>query len=338
MFAATPRELGHIHEYAERYSELSLSTLTHIEHQGFEMPIQQLSLGSSHPTAPCLILTGSIHGVERIGSQIILAFIRSLLKRRQWDSQLNDTLNKIRILTVPVVNPWGVALKTRSNHRGVDLMRNAPINASNPRYQLYAGQSISPKLPWYRGNSAKMEQELIAVSSSILKTTQSASSTIVLDLHSGFGTRDRLWFPFAHHNRPPETLHQFYLIYSQFRKSFPHYELYQFEPQWHQYTTHGDFWDWMYLRHYQQSTSPFVPLTLELGSWLWVKKNPMQLLSFSQLFHPTKPHRIKRVQRRHSTLLSYLMQVLYNELLTQVNDNDRLMLTKKAKKLWYPSY
>ncbi|GAL36591.1 zinc carboxypeptidase-related protein [Vibrio maritimus] len=107
MFAATPRELGHIQEYAERYSELSLSTLTHIKHQGVEMPIQQLSFGSSHPSAPCLILTGSIHGVERIGSQIILAFIRSLLKRRQWDSQLNDTLNKIRILTVPVVNPWG---------------------------------------------------------------------------------------------------------------------------------------------------------------------------------------------------------------------------------------
>lgn len=182
-----------------------------------------------------------------------------------------------------------------------------------------------------------MEQELTALSNCILQATQTASSTIVLDVHSGFGTRDRLWFPFAHHNRPPETLHQFYLIYSKFRKSFPHYELYQFEPQWHQYTTHGDFWDWMYLQHYQQSTSPFVPLTLELGSWLWVKKNPMQLLRFSQLFHPTKPHRVKRVQRRHGTLLSYLMQVLYNELLTQISHNDRDILTKKANKLWYPS-
>lgn len=108
MFAATPRELGHIQDFAERYPELSLTTLTRIEHQGFEMPLQRLSMGSQDPTAPCLILTGSIHGVERIGSQIILAFIKSLLKRRHWDSQLNDTLNKIQVLTVPVVNPWGV--------------------------------------------------------------------------------------------------------------------------------------------------------------------------------------------------------------------------------------
>lgn len=337
MFVATPKELEHIETYAERYDELSLKTLTYIKHGQHEFPVQMLSLGTDKPSAPCLVLTGAIHGVERIGSQIILSFLKSLLRRVEWDLQLKETLNNIKIISIPVVNPWGVALKNRSNHRGVDLMRNAPVHSTNPRYQLYAGQSISSKLPWFRGNPIEMEQELTAVSTSILNLAKKSTATIVLDLHSGFGTRDRLWFPFAHHKQPPNNLHEFYLLYSVFRKSYPHYKLYQFEPQWHQYTTHGDFWDWMHLEHYKESTSPFVPLTLELGSWLWVKKNPMQLLSFSQLFHPTKPHRIKRVERRHSTLLSYLMQVLSNDLLINITDIQQEKLTRKATNLWYPS-
>lgn len=176
--------------------------------------------------------------------------------------------------------------------------------------------------------------ELTHTSNYLLKVSQLASSTIVLDLHSGFGTRDRLWFPFAHHKKPPENLEQYYLLYRLFRKSYPHYELYQFEPQWHQYTTHGDFWDWQFLQHFERSNNNFLPLTLELGSWLWVKKNPMQLLSFSQLFHPTKPHRVKRVQRRHSTLLNYLMQILDNRVLETIDNKEQL--TNKAIKLWYP--
>ncbi|MGV2989362.1 DUF2817 domain-containing protein [Vibrio sp. E150_011] len=337
MFIATPRELRHIEDYAERYSALSLTTLAHIGHGDHNLPLYMLSMGNEDPTAPCLILTGSIHGVEKIGSQIILSFIRNLLKRLQWDKRLSEALDKIKIITVPVVNPWGVALNTRANHNGVDLMRNAPINSHNTKYQLYAGQTISARLPWYRGNPDDMEQELKVLSSHILNISKHARSTIVLDLHIGFGTRDRLWFPFAHHKHPPHNLHQFYLLYSIFRKSYPQYELYQFEPQCHQYTTHGDFWDWMHLKHYETSTNPFVPLTLELGSWLWVKKNPMQLLKFSQLFHPTKPHRIKRVQRRHSALLGYLTQVLDNELLTNMSADEQSRLTKKATKLWYPS-
>lgn len=330
-----PKEIKHIERIAQQESRLTLNTLTQVTHKAQSLPIHSLSFGSPNPSAPCLVLTGAIHGVERIGSQIILAFIKSLLRRVAWDKQLEETLENIKILAVPVVNPWGVANRRRANHNGVDLMRNAPISANNPAHHLYAGQTISSKLPWYRGNPNNMEQELQSLSAYILEHTQQSPTTIVLDLHSGFGARDRLWFPFAHHAKPPDNLHHFYLLYRQFRKSYPHYELYQFEPQWHQYTTHGDFWDWMYQQHYGQSSNHFVPLTLELGSWLWVRKNPLQLLSFSQLFHPTKPHRIKRVQRRHTTLLNYLIQVLANDLIDQHDKTSKAKLTEKAIKLWY---
>lgn len=328
------RELEHIEHLANRHADIELTTLANIKHKAQSFPLYALHVGTKDPNAPTLFLTGSIHGVERIGSQIILAFLENLLKRTAWDVHLNDRLSRMNIISIPVINPWGVHLKTRSNGNGVDLMRNSPIQAKNPKYQLYAGHAFSNKLPWYRGNPNQMEHELIAVSEFILERSKNARSSIILDLHSGFGTRDRLWFPFAHSSQPPDNLHEYYLLYRLFRKSYPQYELYQFEPQWHQYTTHGDFWDWMYQQHFAQSSTHFLPITLELGSWLWVKKNPWQLMRFSELFHPTKPHRVKRVQRRHNPLLNYLIQVLDNDLFPKI-DNEK-ELTEKALKLWYP--
>ncbi|KLN65740.1 DUF2817 domain-containing protein [Vibrio sp. VPAP30] len=338
MIGHIPREIQHVEQLAELFSDhVRLTLLDEVQHQGQSQPLYCIEIGTRDRQAPCLFFTGAIHGVERIGSQIILAFTKSLLRRLEWDQQLQESLARVRIVAVPVVNPWGVALKKRANHNGVDLMRNAPIDSANPTHQLYAGQSFSSVLPWYRGNPNKMEQELQTLSQCVLSNTQHASSTILLDLHSGFGTRDRLWFPYAYSKQPPSHLAHYYLLYKRFRSSYPHYKLYQFEPQWHQYTTHGDFWDWMLIQHKALSSNPFLPLTLELGSWLWVKKNPIQVLKFSQLFHPIKPHRIQRVQRRHSTLLSYLIQVLDNDLLTNMSQSDKEKYREKAKKLWYRS-
>ena len=111
--------------------------------------------------------------------------------------------------------------------------------------------------------------------------------------------------------------------------------LYQFEPQWHQYTTHGDFWDWQVMKNQDNGKHCFLPLTLELGSWLWVKKNPLQLLQFNQLFHPIKPHRVKRVQRRHSTLLDYFIQVLDSDLVVQLSPSEKQKYQRQALKLWF---
>lgn len=337
MISHIPREIQHIEQLTEQFPHhVRLQLLSEITYIDKSQPLYCLEIGNQSDNVPCLFFTGSVHGVERIGSQIILSFIKSLLRRLKWDKQLRQVLEQIRIVAVPVVNPWGVTLKTRANHNGVDLMRNAPVEGRNPKHHLHAGQNIASWLPWYRGDTNNMELELKALANCVLGYSQRASTTILLDIHSGFGTRDRLWFPYAHHKHPPSNLAHYYLLYRLFRKSYPHYELYQFEPQWHQYTTHGDFWDWMLMQHQAQSSLPFLPLTLELGSWLWVKKNPIQMLRFSQLFHPTKPHRIKRVQRRHGTFLSYLIQVLNNDLIANLASEDEEKYKQKALKLWYP--
>jgi hypothetical protein len=74
---------------------------------------------------------------------------------------------------------------------------------------------------------------------------------------------------------------------------------YVFEPQSRHYLAHGDLWDFLYRRACEDPGRVFLPLTLEMGSWLWVRKNPRQLLSAQGLFNPLPRHRHARVLRRH---------------------------------------
>ena len=75
------------------------------------------------------------------------------------------------------------------------------------------------------------------------------------------------------------------------------------------YLAHGDLWDCAYDR--ARAPAVFLPLTLELGSWLWIKKNPLQVLRREGIFNPIKAHRVERVLRRHSTLLDFLLRAAY---------------------------
>lgn len=59
------------------------------------------------------------------------------------------------------------------------------------------------------------------------------------------------------------------------------------------------------------SASIFLPMTLEMGSWLWIRKNPRQLFTRHGIFNPIKEHRIRRVLRRHATLLEFLTRAAF---------------------------
>ena len=104
---------------------------------------------------------------------------------------------------------------------------------------------------------------------------------ISLDCHSGFGTRDRLWFPYAKSTAPWPGIGAAHTLTELFEHSFPSHEQYLFEPQAHSYTTNGDMWDYLYDDYRaMQPEGCFIPITLEMGSWLWVKKNPRHLLRY----------------------------------------------------------
>ena len=130
---------------------LSTEIINHIPINDHSLPIYALSLGSTSINAPCITFVGGIHGLERIGTQVVLTFLQTLLMRLQWDQSFEDILHRIRIVFLPIINPVGMMNNTRSNGQGVDLMRNAPVDCSEQALWLGGGHRISARLPWYRG-------------------------------------------------------------------------------------------------------------------------------------------------------------------------------------------
>lgn len=276
---------------------------------GFILPIWCLELGRQDPEAPTLGLFGGIHGMERIGSQVLLAWLDSLVARCEWDTALHYLLERTRIVCMPMINVGGLLRTTRANPNGVDLMRNAPVDAEGFTAWPLGGQRLSAKLPWYRGNQERMEVESATLVRIVQERLLNQSFAIAMDCHSGFGFRDRIWFPYANSHKAAENLPEAVALREIFNNTYPNHDFYIMEPQSLNYTTHGDLWDYLYDQHLASGAQNiFLPFTLEMGSWLWVKKNPRQLFNWFGHFNPILPHRLTRVLRRHLTLFDFLLR------------------------------
>ncbi|MFZ5724656.1 MAG: M14 family zinc carboxypeptidase [Pseudomonadota bacterium] len=281
------------------------------------LPVHGIVLGSERDDAPAVGFFGGVHGVERIGAQIVLSFLRTTVERLRWDSLFREQLAQVRLVFMPMVNPGGIWLRTRANPRGVDLMRNAPVDATGDRRGrvpfLVGGHRHGPWLPWYRGRRGDpMEPEAQALVSFARRELLRAPLSLSIDVHSGFGARDRLWFSYARSHRPIDHLAEVHALELLFDRTHPYHHDYLVEPQSVNYTTHGDLWDFLYDEARENAPERiFLPFTLELGSWLWVKKNPRQLLQFFGLFNPVLQHRLKRVLRQHTVLFDFFVRAAH---------------------------
>ncbi len=275
---------------------------------GLALPVHAVRFGSTEPTAPALVIVGGVHGLERIGTEVALAFLTTFLAQLGWDEVLGEALRRCRVCFVPLVNPVGLALRRRGNGRGVDLMRNAPPHPDAIGTPWVGGQRISPRLPWYMGAAADpMEPEATALLGFVAAQTAAAPLSLVLDVHSGYGMVDRLWFPWARSRRPLPHLAEVYAFKQLLDQTLPNH-VYRMEPTARAYTIRGDLWDHVYDTRAAAGGGVILPLTLEMGSWLWVKKNPRQLLSLLGGFNPIKPHRLQRTLRRHLPLFDLLLR------------------------------
>ncbi|MFZ2269222.1 MAG: M14 family zinc carboxypeptidase [Azonexus sp.] len=302
---------------------------------GQSFPVHVVALGNPDPAVPVVGFFGGFHGLERIGTAVVLAYLHSLVRRLAWDSVLHRQLESLRLVFVPIVNPGGMWRATRANPNGVDLMRNAPLEASERVPFLFGGQRLSARLPWYRGaRSGPMEDENLAVCRVIEQEFFTRKFGIVLDCHSGFGINDRIWFPYAHTARPITHLPEMHALVDIYRQTHPNHS-YVFEPQSRQYLAHGDLWDYLYQRAGLDATRVFLPLTLEMGSWLWVKKNPRQLFSRHGIFNPQIEHRQQRVLRRHLGWLDFLTRAACGHTLWLPQEADREQHRQAALQLWY---
>lgn len=337
----TSRIEAHLPELNQLYSilqqggdALRVSTIAQCPTRDYLYPIHAISLGSEDPSKPTLAFVGGIHGIERIGTQVVLAFLDTLVQRMRWDSTLIEALQQVKLVFIPLMNPVGMLRNWRSNGNGVDLMRNAPVEAKGKVPWLVGGHRISPALPWYRGQKdSPMEKESLALINTIKNELFPSPFSIVVDCHSGFGFQDRIWFPYAHSkNKRIKHMAEMYQLRKMFFSTYPH-QSYLFEPQSRHYTTHGDLWDYIYDESLT-SDKTFLPLTLEMGSWMWVKKNPLQIRNALGMFHPMQPHRVKRVLRHHQLLMEFLVRATRSYAYwTKTMNHDRNR--QLAQALWY---
>ena len=307
--------------------------------RGGSYPVHVITLGNPSKDVPAVGYFGGIHGLERIGAGVVIAYLQSLVMRLQWDSTLHRQLESVRMVFMPIANPGGMALGTRANPCGVDLMRNSPVDAQERVPFLVGGQRISAGLPWYRGlQGMPMEAENLAICQVVADELLSREFSISLDCHSGFGAVDRIWFPYAHTREPITHIAEMHALKSIFVQSHSHHR-YIFEPQSLQYLAHGDLWDHLYREANEEAVGHdgrvFLPLTLEMGSWLWIKKNPRQLFSRHGIFNPLIEHRLQRVLRQHQQFLDFLSRAASGRQLWLPDAVARPQQHAQALQTWY---
>lgn len=322
-----------IHRHQDR---ISLNTEHEVTVDQLSLPLYSITLGQQDRPVPTLFILAGVHGIERIGSQVSLALLHTLLERLQWDGALQGMLESMQIVFVPILNPGGMYLNTRSNPNGVDLNRNSPVQSEEPVSLLVGGQRISKHLPWFRGKSgAPMEAENRALERLIERCMANRPFALALDIHSGFGLHDQIWFPYAYRREPMQDIHQYMALKLLWDRTYPNHR-YVFEPQSANYLTHGDLWDYFYLKLHRQP-GIFLPLTLEMGSWSWIRKRPRQLFSYSGLFNPEVQHRQSRTLRRHLSLFDFLLSATFNYRNWLPENDQQPNLRQMALHRWYTS-
>lgn len=314
-------ELESLEQLIEQYRHaLRTEVVLTVQADGRDLPVWCIEAGSTDLRAPAIGFFGGVHGMERIGTQVLIAWLQTVLARQQWDSHFAELLGKVRLVFMPMVNPGGLVLGTRANPAGIDLMRSAPVEAEGRVPFLLGGHRLGPHLPWFRGQfEDPLPPEAAALFEVVRARLHPHPFSLAMDCHSGFGFRDRIWFPYARSRAPVPHLPEAFALRALFNQTYPNHSFYLMEPQSLSYTTHGDLWDFLYDEHLTRYPGLFLPFTLEMGSWLWVKKNPRQLFSWFGHFNPILPHRLERVLRRHLLLFDFLLHatVSYRQWLPQ---------------------
>jgi hypothetical protein len=107
---------------------------------------------SADVALPKIVIQGGIHGSERVQFLTLLQLFDALAS--EWDQ--HPLLEKLRwgceLVFIPQINPSGTDLRSRKNHNGVDLNRNANFNWSS-------GGSTDPTSSNYRGPIPASEAE-----------------------------------------------------------------------------------------------------------------------------------------------------------------------------------
>ena len=234
---------GQLKTYVPEYLELDkiisqnqdvigVELLADVPVHNIQLPIPLLTIGDPTTSHTTFFISAAIHGVERIGTQALLAWLQSLLQRYRWDGLWRSQFETdVALVILPMVNPAGMYLNTRANGNGIDINRHAPIEAEDPVPFLLGGQRFSSRLPWYRGKQGgEVQTEFAVLEQVIERITSHDKPVIALDIHSGFGFKDQLWIPYAFRRQPISDVPVYMALKILWERNYPNHN-YLFEPQ-----------------------------------------------------------------------------------------------------------
>lgn len=282
--------------------------------EGFRFPIYVLEIGKPKAIKknPAGLVAG-VHGLETIGIRVLLDFLDHIFRKTGAELLKEIESGKLGIACIPILNPGGVALTQRSNPRGVDLMRNSGVDAEKAPL-FFGGQRLTNSLPYYRGKSLQPESKVLSRFLREYFFPVKNSLMPVIDIHSGYGTIDHVWWPYSKTQKECEDDFLYHQISRHLIQKRNHIN-YKFGPQSETYTIHGDLWDRFYdaFLHKKETINPksdsrLLPFTLEIGTWSDFKENPLKLFKKRGIFNPVKENKKKSIVS-HRKLLTDLIRI-----------------------------
>ena len=134
------------------------------------------SRGVENESLPTICLEACLHGSERPCSRALLNFLIHLCDNWQSDKYLEWLRWNVRLVVIPIANPWGYVNQSRKNSRKVDLNRN--FNAGGA-WALFPdkGQTAGD----YKGTAPYSETETRLIARNML---EHADATAYYDLHT----------------------------------------------------------------------------------------------------------------------------------------------------------
>src|SRR5580692_7830293 len=98
-------ELTELEQIIERLPQTArVRVLAQVQSHEQTFPLYSISMGSTDPSAPTMGFFAGVHGLERIGSKVVLAYLKTISELLRWDESLNHKLERTRLVFFPIVN------------------------------------------------------------------------------------------------------------------------------------------------------------------------------------------------------------------------------------------
>ena len=123
-----------------------------------------------------IVCLGAVHGTEVLGMLGLYRFLYHVCNDWYTYPQLAYIRHKVRLVVIPMVNPWGVTNANRKNSRGVDINRNYDYNWAS---YTDGGPSAND----YKGTAAFSEAETQIVRDLLI--AYAGEFHAMLDCHNG---------------------------------------------------------------------------------------------------------------------------------------------------------